>query len=1301
MKILSRNSKLVLGSTAIVVVLSSVSAFSADVSVENTAAYTFTGPGTQVLSGGTYNAGTTGASTNRAWGVLVHSDSTLNVSNIEVTTTGSKAHGIQVGQFGGDNFSGGDKSVINLSEGVGVKTAGADSFGLHAIDGGSITGAAKIVTIGTNGFGAFAESGSGIALTGADIKTSGQNAHGIIANNDKASAEAGKISAANSEIKTEGAYAAGAYADAGASVGLTGTKVETEGAWAHGVVATNNGKATVDGGSIKTKGDRAYGLLAANGGTVVAKNVDITTEGAVAHGVQAGGNGTNVANYDGSTKGTIELDGGKITVKAKDGTSWGTALHAVDQGVITANDVDIVSNSYGAIAESGSTINITGGSTVTTSGANTSALVANNDRKKNGNGAPAVGGQLNVSDTTVVTTGDWAHGVLAEYDAKATVERGSITTEGDRAYGLLATNGGVITATDVDITTKGAVAHSVQAGANGQVAGSTAGTVNLTGGSVTFAGSEWGTALHAVDSGVITANNVDIKSNSYGAIAESGSTIDVTGSRVTTTGKNTSALIANNDLRSVTGGALNVTDTIVTTSGANSHGVSAEYGGKVTAVGGSISTTGEGASAINVIGSSTVNVTGTTLSSANAATINVLLNASDDVADITFGSGTNATVNNGNLLLVNRTESGLSGDVNFVLEAGSVSTGNIVDDAENATGGTNLTVKTGASWTGKITGIKDVTTESGSTLNFDEATSIAGDVNAANTVISFSENGGSIGKDLTLTDGSSTSGGHNKPIIVVGDVSVETGSTLGGNWDIKQDLTVSGANIGPGNSIGTVTVGGNLTLDGESTYEVEVDKFGESDLIKVDGLATLAGTVSVSAYNGLKLGHAYTILTAANIDGTFATEIKKSEDLIFVDPELEYIVVEPPVGFAPLVAEESKVQLTFNRNDVAFSSVAQTGNQASTADSLDSLSDTSDLKSSIASLNASGARQAFEQLAGDNYASNKSGLIETSHLTADAINERLRGAFEGVAVTNVPVMSYAKTSKSSGAQAIDSATAAQASNTYAVWATGFGSWVDQSGNSNAGGLKTSVGGFMSGVDFGLESNWRLGVAGGYSKTDLDGKNRSSSATSDNWHLGVYGGNQWDALGLRLGLVQSWHSIDSSRSVAFNGFDDSLSADYNARSLHAFGEVGYRIDAASAAFEPFANLSHVRLRTNGFTEQGGNAALSVEKDTTNTTFTTLGLRASTSVALGTTNAKLNGTLGWRHAYGDITPTSMQAFAGSQAFSVDGVAIAKDVAVLGAGFEVDLTEISTLGINYSGQYGNGAKQNGFNATLNVKF
>ncbi len=44
---------------------------------------------------------------------------------------------------------------------------------------------------------------------------------------------------------------------------------------------------------------------------------------------------------------------------------------------------------------------------------------------------------------------------------------------------------------------------------------------------------------------------------------------------------------------------------------------------------------------------------------------------------------------------------------------------------------------------------------------------------------------------------------------------------------------------------------------------------------------------------------------------------------------------------------------------------------------------------------------------------------------------------------------------------------------------------------------------------------------------------------------------------------------------------------------------------------------------------------------------------------------------------------------------------DAALVEAGFDVAITEASTLGLSYVGQFGNDTTQNGFNAALNVKF
>jgi outer membrane autotransporter protein len=232
-------------------------------------------------------------------------------------------------------------------------------------------------------------------------------------------------------------------------------------------------------------------------------------------------------------------------------------------------------------------------------------------------------------------------------------------------------------------------------------------------------------------------------------------------------------------------------------------------------------------------------------------------------------------------------------------------------------------------------------------------------------------------------------------------------------------------------------------------------------------------------------------------------------------------------------------------------------------------------------------------------------------------------------------------------------------------------------------------------------DWRLGLLAGYSRSSFDVDDRASSGSSNNYHLGLYGGTQWGNLAFRTGAAYTWHDIDTNRTAAFPGFADSLSADYSAGTFQAFGELGYGIELGATRFEPFANLAHVSLRTDSFTEQGGPAALSVDGGTTAVTFTTLGLRAEHTMALGTVNATLRGMIGWRHAFGDLTPESVNAFAGGDAFTIAGAPIAQDSAVIEAGLDFNLTPEATFGLSYTGQIASDAYDHGFRANLSVRF
>src|SRR5690606_33000621 len=151
---------------------------------------------------------------------------------------------------------------------------------------------------------------------------------------------------------------------------------------------------------------------------------------------------------------------------------------------------------------------------------------------------------------------------------------------------------------------------------------------------------------------------------------------------------------------------------------------------------------------------------------------------------------------------------------------------------------------------------------------------------------------------LTLTADSSAFGGHtvveNGNLIVNtgagrlgGTLAVNNGGRLKGDGTVGSTILGAGAIVSPGNSIGTLTIDGDLTFDSASVYEVEVDPAGtSSDLIRVLGNANLAGQVAHIGNNGSYApGSVYTILEAFSINGEFDSI---TSNYAFLDPVLSY-----------------------------------------------------------------------------------------------------------------------------------------------------------------------------------------------------------------------------------------------------------------------------------------------------------------------------------------------------------------------------------------------------------------------------
>ncbi|MGA0563713.1 autotransporter domain-containing protein [Ancylobacter sp. VNQ12] len=662
-----------------------------------------------------------------------------------------------------------------------------------------------------------------------------------------------------------------------------------------------------------------------------------------------------------------------------------------------------------------------------------------------------------------------------------------------------------------------------------------------------------------------------------------------------------------------------------------------------------------------------------------AAGAALAFNRSDDITYANVISGAGSLIKNGAGTLILTGENTYTGGT--LINAGTLqignggTTGSVVGDIVN--NAALIFNRSGSyDFPGTISGSGSVTILGG-TVNFTGANAFNGPIDVE-------------GSDFILSPGAVSSS----------PFTIGQGGTIGGTGTIGGLIVQNGGTASPGYSPGTLAVNGNVSFAAGSTYVVDVTSTAH-DLIVASGTATLSGGVVQVVADGSYTSplSTFAILTAdGGVTGTFASV---SANYAFLTPVLSY--------------DPNNVYLTLARNDVTFASTAVTPNQFATATAVQSLPLGNAVYNSVLQLGASEAPYAFNQLSGEIHASAQSVFMEQSSLIRGALNDRLRAAQGGVGASAGTVVNVVETSSGALAYAAPSKVQVAADMSmplkatpaiapverFSLWTTGFGNWGSFDGTGNAAGINDSTGGFLIGADTLVGEGWRLGVAGGYSYSDLSSAGRNASGSSDNWHVGLYGGNSWGALALRTGLSYTWQDVSTSRSVVFPGFADGLSADYDTGTFQAFGELGWRIETVFASFEPFANLAYVSLDTSGYFEQGGAAALYSDGADMDTTFTTLGLRVSREVMLGTYAATLRGEVGWRHAFGDITPSITQAFLTSEAFTVTGVPIAEDAAVLEAGLDVRVGEATTIGIAYAGQFGGGVTQNGFNATLSVRF
>ncbi|MAM09146.1 MAG: hypothetical protein CML23_01515 [Rhizobiaceae bacterium] len=531
----------------------------------------------------------------------------------------------------------------------------------------------------------------------------------------------------------------------------------------------------------------------------------------------------------------------------------------------------------------------------------------------------------------------------------------------------------------------------------------------------------------------------------------------------------------------------------------------------------------------------------------------------------------------------------------------------------------------------------------------------------------------------SYTGGTDVFGGKLVVNGVIGAVDVASGAMIGGSGTVG-DMVISGV-VAPGNSIGTMNVVGDLGLGTGAVYQVEVNDAGteagtNNDLLKVAGAATIdpGASLVVLAERSGDTGagydpvNVYTVVSAeGGVTGGFGSV---SDNFAFLDSYLGY--------------DATNVYLTLQRNDVDFVDEARTPNQKATAEGLDSLPQDTALYRTILGLYENEAPEIFDALSGEIHASANTVLRDEPREVEKAILSRIDAAFAA--------------EPAQGA-APDADT--MAVNPVSVWFNALGGLGRYQGDGNAHTVDTSSGGALFGGDVHIGQDWLFGLAGGYMHSSIDEQGFSASADTDSYYIGGYGSTQTGPLSLSFGGSYGHHAISTKRAVSFVGLSEQLNANYDAQTLQAFAETGWRFGDEAGYLQPFAGASYVNLRTDGFSETGGMAALHAASQTQDLWTTTLGLRASRDIMLGETAARLSGRAGWQHAYGDLNGTSVVAFDGGSNFGISGVPTARDAALLGVGLSFDLSNEVSLSLGYDGQLAEGVQDHNFSMRFDLRF
>ncbi|HCD33646.1 MAG TPA: hypothetical protein DER01_14650 [Phycisphaerales bacterium] len=669
---------------------------------------------------------------------------------------------------------------------------------------------------------------------------------------------------------------------------------------------------------------------------------------------------------------------------------------------------------------------------------------------------------------------------------------------------------------------------------------------------------------------------------------------------------------------------------------------------------------------------------GATATIENAGTIQTLQGINRGAAIQSYST---LTVNNAATgQIINTNHNAIYG-ANVVNNHGTITAKETQYAIYGTTGDDTVTLYTGSSTTGIISGVSytdndHLILDNGADANVNGhlASSVEGFeklTKQGTAQWTVDQNNSVSANTLDIASGTLAVNGHIYNMHTQG--TIRNGATLSGTGQItgSANLTVnSGGSIAPGNSIGTLILSTPVVFEAGSNLNIEVDTTGYDKLLLNSDIDLANATLNIIPLVENVTADEHVILETTGLVNNTFTDVNVA------------LINTAVISFIPRYYTD---YVTLQADIAQFEEKARTPNQRRVGLFLDNLpASMNDLRDAMRGIgDEDDLRREMDRLT-PNSAPIHTVFTNAQNFSQSSVQVARTVTSGNTTMATAPGQSILKQlTDDPYSLAQDAQQPAQQSDTtdnkYRFFASPFGQFGNIDDSSSRIGYNFEAYGAIFGLDYQCLPNTTLGLSLGYINTDIGMNQSAGDSNIDTLRFGPYATYTNGPWNIDASLTGGIHWVDANRNTIMG----TAESDYNSYDITVYGAASYDKQIGQVTVTPTMALTYIHQMTDSYSESGaGTANLNVDDVDSDSLQSLIGVHASMPIMLGNMQLTPEAWIGWQYEWLDRDIDINSSYAAnptsSLASTTDGTARSQLVA--GAAVFTKLDDDLTLKMNY---------------------